>query len=92
MEHKNKISSIDELAALTQKEFLALGGRLDRLDEKTDTGLKAVADLLDLIRSDVHDIKVTLGPLTRTVADLEQSVSHLNKRVARLEEKTGIAS
>jgi hypothetical protein len=85
----NKIESIDQLARLTQLEFLDVGGRLDRLEKKTDDGFKSVVDLLDLIRGDVHDMKITLGPLTRTLADLEQSVRYLNKRVARLEEKAG---
>jgi uncharacterized protein YoxC len=56
---------------------------------KTDDGFKAVVDLLDLIRADVHDVKITLGPLARTVADLDESVRYLDKRVSRLEEKAG---
>lgn len=84
-----KIESIDELARLTQQEFLQVGGRFDRLEKKTDDGFKAVVDLLDLIRADVHDVKITLGPLARTVADLDESVRYLDKRVSRLEEKAG---
>jgi hypothetical protein len=37
------------------------------------------------IRADVHDMKIALGPLTRTLADLEESVRYLDKRVSRLE-------
>lgn len=87
-----KIESIDELARLTQQEFLEVGDRLDRLDKKTDDGFKTVVDLLDLIRADVHDVKITLGPLARTVADLEGSVRYLDKRVSRLEEKATFQS
>ena len=36
---KKKLNSIDELAALTQQEFLAVGQRFDRLDHKVDAGL-----------------------------------------------------
>ena len=84
-----KIESIDELARLTQQELLQVVGRFDSLEKKADDGFKAVVDLLDLIRADVHDVKITLGPLARTVADLDESVRYLDKRVSRLEEKAG---
>jgi hypothetical protein len=84
-----RIESIEQLARLTQLEFLDVGNRLDRLEKKSDDGFKSVADILDLIRADVHDMKIALGPLTRTLADLEQSVRYLDKRVSRLEEKAG---
>jgi len=89
---EQKIESIDELARLTQHEFLEVGDHLDRLEKKTDDGFKTVVDLLDLIRADVHDVKITLGPLARTVADLEGSVRYLDKRVSRLEEKASFQS
>lgn len=38
-------NSIDELAALTQQEFLAVGQRFDRLDHKVDAGFKAMTAL-----------------------------------------------
>ncbi|HEY5986386.1 MAG TPA: hypothetical protein VIV12_08425 [Streptosporangiaceae bacterium] len=91
-EKGQKIESIDELARLTQQEFLEVGDRLERLEKKTDDGFKTVVDLLDLIRADVHDVKITLGPLTRTVADLDGSVRYLDKRVSRLEEKARLQS
>src|SRR6266852_2764798 len=46
-----------------------------------------MTDVLDLLRADVHDVKVALGPLVRTVASLEETVRHLDKRVTRLEER-----
>ena len=39
------------------------------------------------MRADLHDVEITLGPLVRTVASLEETVRHLDKRVARLEEQ-----
>jgi len=87
-----KIESIEQLARLTQQEFLGVGERLDRLEKKTDDGFKRVVDVLDLIRADVHDMKITLGPLARAVADLEESVRYLDKRVSRLEEKAASQS
>jgi hypothetical protein len=84
------INSLEELATLTQREFLAIGERfgglehkVDRLDQKVNT----VVDTLDLMRADLHDIKLALGPLVRSVASLEEMVRHLDKRVVRLEEQ-----
>ena len=88
---KDRISSIEDLATLTQQEFLAVGRRFDRLEGKVDDGFKAVADVLDIMRADIHDIKITLGPLVRTVTALEEKVQSLDKRVGRLEEKVGSA-
>lgn len=80
-----KIESIEQLARLTQLEFLEAGGRMDRLEKKSDEGFKSVVDVLDLIRADLNDMRIALGPLTRTLADLEESVRYLDKRVSRLE-------
>jgi polyhydroxyalkanoate synthesis regulator phasin len=91
---KKKLNSIDELATFTQSEFLSVGKRfdavenkVDRLEEKVDTGFKAIVDVLDLMRADLRDVKIALGPLVRTLASLEETVRHLDKRVARLEEQ-----
>jgi len=46
-----------------------------------------MADVLDLMHADLHDVKIALGPLVRTVASLEETVRQLDKRVARLEEQ-----
>lgn len=53
-------------------------------------GFQTVADALDLIRQDVHDIKVTLGPLVRTVAHMEGLLREHDKRIERLERKVGL--
>lgn len=88
------INSIEELATLSQREFLTIGKRFSGVEErvgtvekKVDAGFKAVADLLDLMRADLHDINVALGPVVRIVASLEESVRQLDKRVVRLEEQ-----
>ncbi len=65
-----KITTVEELATMTQEEFLATGKTLDAI---TGT-LHTVVDTLDLIRADVHDIKLTLGPLVRQVAVMEEKV------------------
>ena len=69
------IKSVEELATLAQRECLSIGERCGGLEEragavekKVDAGFKAITDLLDLVRADLHDINVALGPLVRTVA------------------------
>ena len=84
---EDQISSVEELATLTQQEFLEVGRRFDNVDDS----LKAIVDVLDVVREDVHDIKIALGPVVRVVAALEEKVQILDKRVGRLEEKVGSA-
>ena len=39
---------------------------------------EARLDVLDLMRADLRDVKIALGPLVRTVASLEDSVRGLD--------------
>jgi len=66
---------------------LAVGERFDGLERKVDDGVKALVDILDLMRADLRDVKIALGPFVRTVASLEDSVRDLDRRVVRLEER-----
>lgn len=101
---KKKIKTLDDLAAITHKEFLVSGKRMgglenrmggleskvDGLEVKIGSGFKAVAELLDLMRADIKDIKTTLPPLIRSQGALEGEVVDLKNRVARLERKVGL--
>lgn len=51
---------------------------------------KLFADEFDRVRSDIRDIKTTLGPLVRMVADQERDMSDLRIRLNRVERKVGI--
>lgn len=66
--------------------------RFDRLEQKVDNSFrrasemfKALVDILDLMRADTRDIKVTLGGLARSFIAPEEKARELNKRVARWE-------
>jgi hypothetical protein len=83
-------NSIEELAALTQQEFLSVGHRFARLEHKVDASFKATTDVLDVMRADLHDVTVALGPLVRPVVSLEETVRHLDKLVVRLEEQAAL--
>jgi hypothetical protein len=67
---------------------LAVGERFDGLERKVDDGVKALVDILDLMRADLRDVKIALVPFVRTVASLEDSVRSLDRRVVRLDERT----
>ena len=76
-EEFSRLHATDELFA---KEF-------NRIHETH----KLFADEFRLIRSDIHDIKGTLGPLVRMYAAQEREVTDLKIRVNRLERKAGIS-
>lgn len=92
-----KITSVEELASLTQNEFVAMGRRIDsrfdNVDKKFDSvdrRFDGIADTLDLMRVDLREVKLILGPLTKNVAALEETVGQLTKRVVGLEDKVGL--
>lgn len=84
---KKHITTIEELASSTQEEFLAI--RTEQ--QKTNSTLVTMVDTLDLMRADIHDIKLTLGPLARHATAMEEEVFNLKKRLDRVEKKVGIA-
>lgn len=73
---------IEKLAQLIKRGFDDLA---------TKQQLQLVADNLDLARADIHDIKITLGPLVRQTIATERRVAELEKRVGRVERKVGLA-
>ncbi len=72
---------IEKLAQLVKRGFD---------DIATKQQLQLVVDNLDLVRSDIHDIKLTLGPLVRQTIATERRVAELEKRVGRVERKVGL--
>jgi hypothetical protein len=82
MAHKN--ITIDQLAKMINEGFKTTATQEDIQEFRRE-----VADEHDRIRSDIRDIKTTLGPLVRTVAAMEREFQDL--RVGRLERKIGLA-
>ena len=64
--------------------------RFDGLEQRVDNGFKALAEILDGMRQDLHDIKIAQGPLIRTVSALEGEVQNLRARLEHVEQKLGI--
>ena len=79
---KSAETRVEELTRLVKRGF----------DETaTKQQLQLVVDSLDLARSDIHDIKLTLGPLVRHAAAMENMLRDHGKRIERLERKVGLA-
>ena len=84
MKAKKQVT-IDDLAVMVQNGFQEI-----RRTMATKDMLSIVVDSMDLIREDVRDIKISLGPLVRMVATMDTDIDHLNIRVTRLENKRGL--
>ena len=83
---------IESLAVSTKRDIenLAIAVKHGFNETATKQQLRLVVDNVDLLRADVHDVKVTLGPLVHHVATMEREVGDLKKRVDRVERKVGI--
>ena len=53
--------TIEQLAKMTQEEFGAARKEMHDGFKRMDDGFKAVASILDLMRADIRDIKITLS-------------------------------
>ena len=89
--------TIQDLAAMVQKGFLGISSEVQGVKEELHelkAGMKEfqknTVEELGRINDDIHDIKVTLGPLVRITADNEIEVKELKFRVGRLERKVGL--
>lgn len=54
--------TIEQLARATQEEFHVVHKRMDEGFKRMDEGFKAIANVLDLMRADISDIKIALRP------------------------------
>ena len=93
-----KKMTIEKLGQMSQREFLSIGGRFDKVDERFDkvdedarllrrdmeAGFGALAEILKSIRADLKDIK-------SDVATVNEDYQELRIRVERLEKKVGLA-
>lgn len=82
---------IEELARVVKRGFDEVATKRDLESLATKEQLQLVADNVDLLRADAHDIKLTLGPLVRHAAAMERDVMELKKRMDRVERKMGMA-
>jgi predicted nucleic acid-binding Zn-ribbon protein len=78
-----KITTIEDLAAMIQRTMAS--------KEEIQEFRRDLADEHERIRSEIQDIKTTLGPLVRIVAAMEREFQDLHIRISRLERKVGLA-
>ncbi len=85
--------TIEMLAQMIQRGFqeTATKSELQELRKHGDENFRLLADDIRLVKEDVHDMKITLGPLVRTVAQMERELQNFHLRLSRLERKIGIA-
>ncbi len=75
--------TIEQLAIMVKNGF-------EEVHKTADERFKIMVDEFDRIRSDIRDIKITLGPLVRIVAQQEEELNTLKLRVNRLEREIGL--
>ncbi|MDP3772450.1 MAG: hypothetical protein Q8Q94_03705 [bacterium] len=85
--------TIETLAEMIRRGFheTATKSELEELRKHGDENFRLLADDIRLVKEDVHDMKITLGPLVRTVVQMEHELQNFHLRLSRLERKTGIA-
>jgi len=78
---KKKITTIEDLGILIQGEFLNMDGQLKEIRADTKSLKLEIAEL----RNDINDIKLRMGEVA-----FRFEISDMEKRLRRLEIKTGI--
>jgi hypothetical protein len=84
---KSGETEIDKLARITNDGFFRVEAGFSRMDNM----FKLVFDRFEKVESDIHDIKVTLGPLVSIAAEHERKLANFDARLRRLEYKAGIS-
>lgn len=93
-ETRNAIGELREAIVETNKtiENLALATKkgFDEIRKTSDERFRLHSDEFDRVRSDIRDIKSTLGPLVRISAQQDNDISDLRIRLNTVERKVGI--
>ena len=83
MTKESKKVELEDLARMVQSGF-------ESAAKTSDERFKITVEEFDRIRSDIRDIKTTLGPLVRSVVMMEENLSDLRIRVGALERRVGV--
>ena len=90
MAKEKKKMEVEDLARIVQAGFESVKASFASAAKVNDDRFKIAVEEFDRIRSDIRDIKTTLGPLVRMVALLENDSTDLQKRVGYLERLAGV--
>jgi tetrahydromethanopterin S-methyltransferase subunit G len=85
-----KFDGVDGKFRGVDGKFVEMDGKFEKIDKRFDEIHEKMDLELGAIRSDIRDIKGTLGPLVRSTASLETDYSNLRMRVSYLEQKVGV--
>jgi len=92
-------TTLEQLAQMVQRGFEQTSTKEDlkrvREDVRTlrvdmENRFEGVDRRLDAIEMEVKEVRTVLGPLARTVAEMEFDLQDLRSRVERLEKKAGL--
>jgi hypothetical protein len=72
-------------------KFAEIGNEIRGGFSQTREMHQLFVDEFDRVRSDIRDIKSTLGPLVRMIAQQEREMVDMNVRLRRVERKVGIS-
>jgi len=90
MPKEKKKVELEDLAVMIKQGFDEVHDKFEKVDKRF-TEVHEKMDLeFGVIRSDIRDIKGTLGPLVRGMVSLEKDYSNLRMRVSYLEQKVGV--
>jgi len=87
MAKAKKQITLNDLARMMQSEFIDIHKEFRQIHEID----KLFVDEFDRIRSDIRDIKTTLGPLVRIMAEQERELGDIRLRLNQVERKVGIS-
>ena len=81
---KKKQVKIEDLAVMIKNGFDQTATKQELQELRKDT-----AGMFDLMMREMRDVKITLGPLARTLAAHDVDIINLHRRVERLEKRVG---
>ena len=88
MAGKKRKVTLDALALSTQREFLGVNKRMDRIERHMSDGFQLLARAITNLEARLGDFKRDMIAAISAIHD--QEVDELKRRVDRLEKKVGI--
>lgn len=79
---KTKIT-LDDLAGMVNRRF-------DESDKNVNSRFKTMIDRFEKVEADVHDIRMTLGPLVGIFTQQERKINKIDLRLRQVEREVGI--
>lgn len=88
---RHKKITLEQLARMVKRGFDQIAKDNAEFKQDFNEFKKYTTERFDSVHSDLHDIKITLGPLAHVAAAHDAEIRNLQARVSRLERKVGIS-